>query len=57
MESWYHFDVTHTCMEGLIKCGLLHGRTEVVEWLMPNHEEVLSLLDGYVVSFAPFHEH
>ena len=47
MESWYCSDVTHVCMEGLVKCGLLHERTDVAEWLMP---------DGYVISFAPFHK-
>ena len=57
MESWYRFDVTHARMEGLIKHGLLRGRTEVVEWLMPSREEAPAPPDGYVVSFAPFHEH
>jgi len=31
MESWYHFDVAHTRMEGLIKRGLLYGRIGTVE--------------------------
>ena len=57
MDSWYRFDVTHACMEGLVKRGLLHGRTNVVEWLMPGHEDTPAPPDGYVVSFAPFHEH
>ena len=56
MESWYLFDVTHTRMEGLIKRGLLHGRTKVVEWLVPSREEAPVPPDGYVMSFAPFHE-
>ena len=56
MESWYRSNVTHAPMEGLIKYGLLCGRTEAVEWLMPGHEEVSSPPDGYIVSFAPFHE-
>ena len=56
MESWYRFDVTHVRMEGLVKRGLLRGRTEAVEWLVPGREEVSAPLDGYVVSFAPFHQ-
>ena len=28
-----------------------------MEWLVPGHEEVLALSDGYVVSFTLFHEH
>ena len=56
MESWYRSNVTHMHMEGLVKRGLLRGRTEVVEWLMPDHKEAPVLLDGYIVSFVPFHE-
>jgi hypothetical protein len=44
-------------MEGLIKHGLLHARIEVMEWLMPGHEEAPAPPAGYVVSFMPFHEH
>jgi hypothetical protein len=43
-------------MEGLVKRGLLCARTKVVEWFVPCREEALSPPDGYVVSFAPFHE-
>ena len=56
MDSWYRSNVTHTRMEGLIKCGLLHGRTEAMEWLVPGHEEVPAPPNGYVMSIAPFHE-
>jgi len=28
----------------------------MMEWLVLSHEEVPMLLDGYIVSFAPFHE-
>ena len=56
MESWYCSDVTHARVDGLVKRGLLRGRTEVVEWLVLGHEEVSSLPNDYVVSFAPFHE-
>jgi len=44
-------------MEGLVKRGLLRGRTDMVEWLVPGHEEIPTPPDSYVVSFAPFHEH
>jgi len=57
MDSWYRFDVTHACMKGLIKHGLLRGRTDTVEWLVPGHEDAPALPDGYVVSFVLFHEH
>ena len=53
MESWYRSDVTHAHMEGLVKRGLLRGRTNAMEWLVLDHEEVLMPPDGYIVSFAP----
>ena len=56
MESWYHSNITHARMEDLVKRGLLCGRTDMVEWLVPGREEVPASPDGYVMSFAPFHE-
>ena len=56
MESWYRSDVTHAHIEGFVKRGLLHRRTDTAEWLMPGREEMPAPPDGYVVSFAPFHE-
>ena len=56
MDSWHRFDVTYARMEGLIKCGLLRGRTDVVEWLVPGSEEAPTQPDGYVISFVLFHE-
>ena len=56
METWYRSNVTHARMEGLIKRGLLYGRTDTVEWLVPGHKDAPTSPDGYVVSFAPFHE-
>jgi hypothetical protein len=44
-------------MEGLIKKGLLHARTAVNEWIVPNNEDEPMPLNGYVVSFVPFHKH
>ena len=56
MDSWYCFDVTHAHMESLVKCGLLCGRTDAAEWLMPSNEDAPTPPDGYAVSFVPFHE-
>ena len=55
MESWYRSDVTHACMEGLVKHGL-HGSTDMMEWLVLDHKDVPTP-DGYIISFTPFHEH
>ena len=57
MDSWYCSDVTHARMEGLVKHGLLRGRTDVAEWLVPSREDVPTPLDGYIIFFMPFHEH
>ena len=57
MDPWCHSDITFQCMEGLIHHGLIHAWTSVEEWLLPSEEELPSPLDGYVVSFAHFHEH
>ena len=43
-------------MEGLIKCGLLCGRTDAAKWLVLDREDAPALPDGYVVSFALFHK-
>jgi hypothetical protein len=56
MDSWYCSDMTHPRMEGLIRRGLLHTRTTVMEWLMPGGEDASAPPDGYVVAFVPFLE-
>ena len=56
MELWYRPDITHACMEGPIKHGLLRGRTDAAEWLVPDCEDASALPDGYVVFFVLFHE-
>ena len=43
-------------MEGLVYHDLLRAWTSVEEWLLPGDEDSLSPPDGYVVSFAHFHE-
>ena len=57
MDPWCYFDITFQRMEGLIYCGLLHAWTSADRWLLPSEEEMLSPPDGYMVSFAHFHEH
>ena len=34
----------------------IRARTAAQEWLLPGNDDVLSPPDGYVVSFAHFHE-
>ena len=43
-------------MEGLVRRDLLHAWTAAEEWLLPGEEDLPSPPDGYVVSFAHFHE-
>ena len=43
-------------MEGLVHRGLLRTWTMAEEWLLPGKEDMPSSPDGYVVSFAHFHE-
>ena len=56
MDPWCHFGITFQCMEGLIHHGLLCAGTSTKEWLLPSDEDLSSTPDGYVVSFAHFHE-
>ena len=56
MEPWPRSDVIPARMEGLVKKGLLHARTEAAEWLIPRGEDVPLPPDGYVMSFMHFHE-
>ena len=56
MELWLRSDVLHTRMESLVKKGLLHARTMVMEWIIPSGKDESSPPYGYVVSFVPFHE-
>ena len=56
MDSWYRSNITHAWMEGLVKRGLLCGRTDAAELLVLGHEDASVPLDGYVVSFTLLHE-
>ena len=56
MEPWPRSDVLCVHMEGLVKKGLLYARTTMNEWIVPGGEDVLSPLNGYDISFIPFHQ-
>ena len=56
MDPWCHSDITFQHMKGLVRCDLLRTQTSIKEWLLPGEEDLPSLPDGYVVSFAHFHE-
>ena len=56
MDPWCRSDITFQRMEGLVRRGLLRTWTSAEEWLLPG-EDLPSPPDGYVVSFAHFHEH
>jgi hypothetical protein len=56
IELWCRSDIIHAPMESLVKRGLPPARTEALEWVVPSDEEAPAPLDGYIVSFIPFHE-
>ena len=57
MDPRCRSDINFQRMEGLVHRGLLRVRTSIEEWLLPGEEDLLSPLEGYVVSFPHFHEH
>ena len=56
MELWGRSSITSRCLEGLVRHGLLRPLFAVQEWLLPGDEHEPALPEGYVVSFAIFHE-
>ena len=56
MEPWCRSDVTLQRLEGLVRRGLLCPQTAAEEWRLPGNEDAPSPPEGYVVSFAHFHE-
>ena len=56
MEPWCRSNITSQCLEGLVRHGLLHPLSTFVEWLLPGDEDEPLPPEGYVVSFALFHE-
>jgi hypothetical protein len=57
MELWCRSDIIHARMESLVKHSLLPTRTKALEWIVLGDEDETMLLDDYVISFTPFHEH
>ena len=57
MDLWCYSNITSQRMEGLVHHSLIHGWTLAEEWLLPGDEDSSSPPDGYMVSFAHFHEH
>ena len=56
MELWGRFGITSQRLEGLVHRGLLRPQSTVEEWLLPSEEDEPAPPEGYVVSFAIFHE-
>ena len=56
MEPWCRSDITLQHLEGLVRHGLLCPWTTAEGWQRPGNEDVSSPPEGYVVSFAHFHE-
>ena len=56
MDPWCRSNITFQHMEGLVHRDELRAWTSAEEWLLPGNEDSSSPPDGYVVSFAHFHE-
>ena len=56
MVPWCRSDITLQRLEGLVHYGLLCAQSTAKEWWLPSDEDTPSPPDGYVVSFAHFHE-
>ena len=56
MEPWCRSSITPQRLEGLIHHGLLRPLSAIEEWQLPGDEDEPSPPEGYVMSFALFHE-
>ena len=56
MEPWCKSNITLQRLEGLVRRGLLCPLTIAEEWRLLCNEDAPSPPEGYVVSFARFHE-
>jgi len=56
MEPWGRSNITLQRLEGLVRRGLLYARPAIEDRRLPGNEDALSPPEGYVVSFAHFHE-
>ena len=56
MEPWCRSDITLQRLKGLVHRDLLCPLTTTEEWRLPDNEDAPSPPEGYMVSFARFHE-
>ena len=56
MEPWCRSNISPQFLEGLVYHGLLHSLPATEEWWLPGDEDEPLPPEGYVVSFAQFHE-
>ena len=56
MDPVYKSNISTRCLVGLVHQGLLRPLTVVEEWRLPGDEDEPLPPEGYVVSFAHFHE-
>ena len=56
MEPSCRSSISPQRLEGLVRRGLLHPQIDAEEWRLPGNEDEPSPPEGYVVSFAHFHE-
>ena len=55
MDSGYKSNISTQRLEGLVHRGLLRPLA-TIEWWLPSEEDEVQPPEGYVVSFAHFHE-
>ena len=56
MDPGYKSNISTRRLEGLVRQGLLRPLTAAEEWWLPGEEEEPQQPEGYVLSFAHFHE-
>ena len=56
MELWGRSGITSQRLEGLVHRGLLRPLSAIGEWLLPGDESEPAPPEGYIMSFAIFHE-
>ena len=56
MDPGYRSNISPQRLEGLVRRGHLRLLIAAEEWRLPGNEDAPSSPEGYVVSFAHFHE-
>ena len=56
MDSGYKSNISTRRLEGLVRRGLLRPLTAAEEWRLPDEVDEPQPPEGYIVSFAHFHE-